>query len=58
MQQLGKDKFLKDLEELKNLDLLQYKDCNIMYTKFHEKYLQTIEKNIPYKILSKKKKQN
>ena len=58
MQQLGKDKFLKDLEELKNLDLLQYKDCNIMYTKFHEKYLRTIEKNIPYKILSKKKKQN
>ena len=54
MQQLGKDKFLKDLEELKNLDLLQYKDCNIMYNKFHEKHLQITDKNIPYKMLSKK----
>ena len=25
-----------------------------MYNKFHEKYLQIIDKNIPYKILSKK----
>ena len=53
MQQFEKDNFLKDLEELKNLDLLQYKDCN-MYNKFHEKYLQIIDKNIPYRILSKK----
>ena len=30
MQQLEKDKFPKDLEELKNLDLLQYNDCNIV----------------------------
>ena len=37
--------FLKDLEELVNLDLLQYKDCNIIYNKFHEKYLQIIDKN-------------
>ena len=47
MQQFEKDKFLKDLEELKNLDLLQYNDSNIMYNKFHEKYLQIIDKNIP-----------
>ena len=52
--QLENDKFFKDVEELKNLDLLPYKDCNIMYNKFHEKYLQT-SKNIPYKILSKNK---
>ena len=25
-----------------------------MYNKFHEKYLQIIDKNIPYKILSNK----
>ena len=29
-----------------------------MHNKFHEKYIQIIDKNIPYKILSKKKKQN
>ena len=26
-----------------------------MHNKFHEKYLQIIDRNIPYKILSKKK---
>ena len=31
MQQFEKYKFLKDLEELKNLDLLQYKDYNMRY---------------------------
>ena len=54
MQQFEKGTFLKDIEELKNLDLLQYKDCNTMYNKFHEKHLQIIDKNIPYKMLSKK----
>ena len=34
VQQYDKDKFLKDLEELKNLDLLQYKDCNLRYINF------------------------
>ena len=30
MQPFEKDKFPKDLEKLKNLDLLQYNDCNIV----------------------------
>ena len=55
MQQFEKDKFVDNPEELQNLDLLQHKDCNLMYNKFHEKYLQIIDKNIPYKILPKKK---
>ena len=54
MQQFEKGKFLKDLEELKNLDLWQYKDCNVMYNKFHEKYLKITDESKPYKILSKK----
>ena len=45
---------IKDLAELKNLDLLHIRICNIMYNKFYEKYLQIIDKNTPYKILSKK----
>ena len=52
MQQLERQ-FLKDLEKIKNLDLLEYKEYNI-YNKFHEKYLQLIEKNIPYKMLPKR----
>ena len=42
MQQFKKEKFLN--EELKNLDQLHFKDCNIMYNKFHEKYLQIIHR--------------
>ena len=54
MQQFKKYKFLKDLEWLKNLDPLQYKNCNITYNKFQEKYLKIIDKNIAYKMLSTK----
>ena len=56
MQQFEKDKFLKDLQELKNLDLyiLQYTDCNVE-NKFYEKYLQIIDKNILYKNTVKKR---
>ena len=38
MEQFEKDRFLKDLEELKNLDLLQCKDWNITYNTFYKKY--------------------
>lgn len=38
MQQFEKDKFFKDLEEFKNVDLLHYNDCNIMNNEFHEIY--------------------
>ena len=54
IQQIKKDKLLTDLEEIKNLDLLKYKDCHIMFNKFSEEFLQIIDKNIPYEILSKK----
>ena len=57
MQQFEKGKFLKDLEELKNLDLWQYKDCNIMYNKFHEKYLRiTDEKKTLQNTVKKRNK--
>ena len=55
MQQFEKDKFLKDLEELKNLDLWQYKDCNIMYNKFHEKYLRITDEKKTLQNTVKKK---
>ena len=47
MQQFKKYKFLKDLEEFKNLDLLPYKDCNIMCNRYQEKYIQIIYDNRP-----------
>ena len=54
MQQFEKDKFFKDLEEFKNVDLLQYNDCNIMNNKFHE-ISPNNRQNISYNILPKKK---
>ena len=51
MQQFEKEKIPKDLEERK-IYFYQYKDCN-MNNKCHEKYLQIIDKNIPYKQMNK-----
>lgn len=56
MQQSKKYKFLKNLEEFKNLDLLPYKDCNTMCNRYQEKYIQIIDENLPQKTLSKKEK--
>ena len=46
MQQSKKYKFLKNLEEFKNLDLLPYKDCNTMCNRYQEKYIQIIDENL------------
>lgn len=42
-----------NIPKLKNLDLLQYQDCNVRYKKFYGKYFQTLINN-PYIILSKR----
>ena len=48
------EKYLQDLEEIKNLDLMKYENVNNMYNAFHNKYIEIIDKNAPYKTLSKK----
>ena len=54
MKNFEKEKYLQDLEEIKNLDLMKYENVNDMYNAFHNKYIEIIDKNAPYKILSKK----
>ena len=54
MKNFEEEKYLQDLEEIKNLDLMKYKNVNDMYNAFHNKYIEIIDKNAPYKTLSKK----
>ena len=54
MKNFSEDKFLRDLDELKQINLLQYENVNAMYNAFHVKYLEIININAPYKTLPKK----
>ena len=54
MKNFSEDKSLRDLDELKQINLLQYENVNDMYNAFHVKYLEIININAPYKTLSKK----
>ena len=56
MKNFSEDKFLRDLDELKQINLLQYENVNDMYNAFHVKYLEIININAPYKTLSKKER--
>ena len=53
MKNFNKEQYLKDLENIKNLDIIQYKSTNDMYNNFHTAFLQIIDKNAPYKTLAK-----
>ena len=53
MKNFNKEQYLKDLENIKNLYVIQYKSTNDMYNAFHTAFLQVIDKKSPYKTLSK-----
>ena len=46
----------KELEELKRLGILKYKTVNEMLNAFHKKLLEIIDKNVPFRTLSKREK--
>ena len=48
--------YKKDLEELKRLDILKHITVNEMLSFFHEKLLEIIDKNAPFRTLSKREK--
>ena len=54
MKNFEEEKYLQDLEEIKNLDLMKYENVNDIYNAFHNKCIEIIDKNTPYKTLSKK----
>ena len=56
MSHFNESIYLKDLEELKRLDILKHKTVNEMLNAFHEKLLEINDKNAPFKSLSKREK--
>ena len=58
MKNFNNEQYLKDLENIKNLDIIQYKSINDMYNAFHTAFLQIIDKDAPYKTLSKSERKN
>ena len=48
--------YKKDLELLKRLDILKQKTVNEMLNAFHEKLLEIIDKNAPFRTFSKREK--
>ena len=48
--------YKKDLEELKRLDIVKHKTVNEMLNSFHEKPLEIIDKNAPFRTLSKRER--
>ena len=48
--------YKKDLEELKRLEIFKHKTVNGMLNSFHEKLLEIIDKNAPFRTLSKREK--
>ena len=53
MSHFNESIYQKDSEELKRLDILKYKTVNEMLNAFHEKLLEIIDKNAPFKTVQK-----
>lgn len=46
--------YLQYITEINNIDLLQYKDVNQMYSVYQDHLVEIIKNNAPLKILSEK----
>ena len=51
-----KETFLKDLDEIKILDLLKHGSVYEMFNEFQNKFVEIVVKNAPYKTLSKRER--
>ena len=56
MSHFSEINYKKNLEELQRLDILKHKTVNEMLNAFHEKLLEIIGKNAPFRTLSKREK--
>ena len=54
MKNFDHDKYLSDLEELDNLNWLQFEDTDEVFNAYQNKFIETINNNAPYITLSKK----
>ena len=54
MKNLNQNKYLKDLKEIENLNLLKYKNADVMFNFYQDKLISIIDKHAPYRTLSRK----
>ena len=54
MKNFDQTKFLTDLKELNKLNHLNLENVNGMFNAFQNKFTEIIDRNAPYKTLSKK----
>ena len=54
MKNFNHDKYLEDLNKIENLNLLQYKNANVMFNVYQYELINIIDKHAPYRILSRK----
>ena len=54
MKNFNQEKYLEDLKEIENLNLLQYKNANVMFNVYQYKLINIIDKRAPSRVLSRK----
>ena len=54
MKNFNHEKYLEDLNKIENLNLLQYKNGNVMFNVYQYELINIIDKHAPYRILSRK----
>ena len=53
MKAFNEETYLEDLDSLKSLNYIDFANVNELYNEFHSKLIAVIDKNAPYKTLSK-----
>ena len=54
MKNFNHEKYLEDLNKIENLNLLQYKNGNVMFNVYQYELINIIDKHALYRILSRK----
>ena len=54
MKNFNQEKYLKDLKEIENLNLLKHKNADVMSNVCQDKLINIIDKHAPYRTLSRK----
>ena len=54
MKNFNPEKYFEDLNKIENLNLLQYKNGNVMFNVYQYELINIIDKHAPYRILSRK----
>ena len=54
MKNFNHEKYFEDLNKIENLNLLQYKNANVMFNVYQYELINIIDKHALYRILSRK----